>query len=1067
MTSLSFLIQQTATPALSTTFQLSNQKFHQLDQHRHMGRNDGNKQFFKTRAPTQKKKKQYHKRMREMHHQQVGRHSKPGFKAGPRREYFEDEFQFKLDRARGKIPAAPTADDLEYDFGDALVDDLMGNSAHLSASPTPKPVYLGRQYAKHYSKVSGLMQEYHAHLQLAKSTTQGTNANANANANANETETALALAPPLPTDKEISYLLKSYRDRNSNKYRPLGIVKALRHLVTDIRLPTSIFEEKTYAALMSCAASPKEARRIMKMMEENGQPVDAYIYSILVDIHSKRGDFRGADEVLSEMRLEGIEPTLAAYTSLLAACYKVINTGSMPQQIKAEAGTLAWDRWKEAKINDLEPDVMAYGAIIRIMAARGLPERALNIIEEMQIKGVQPTTLIFSGALNAVARSHANALRFEGGRSKKNKRREKIAAHHGKMARNIVILAERASVEQDDGFVSALMMCAGTAGDSATVKAIYLASEVRKLEDMRKIGGSEHLQMLRGKNPVDNNSNVETSYTSKSNSDQGTSLVPQEGSPSLPSQLSYNPQKRRRDTRKLNALVSANARAVENRGLGNLWGGRENKGYLCENSLRMIQQRYVPQYVDKSIPGISGTDSGLASMVWDDEDVEKMGKRLRRKKFMGLLEDTDDNRMDELDPTLYRLFAEDEDALFDEEQKDGQEEESAQQRFESFKFEGRKLFKGGVQGGSSTRNSEAISAETTEPLTNVSDEKDDDNDDEDEDDINGIELQNMMDAENELRKTMEATDIDEATLQRMMDSDDIDEANLQSMLGVNGISEIDFEKMLDDENSEEGMSDKERDLFDKIMSEEGMSAEEKDLFGKMMSEFENESDDDDDDDDDEEEMSEEEEALFEKMMSEFDSESDDDDDDDFEVTTEEVFQLESPEDALGNKLAPFAKGNGSTFEVVETSDSRVALPEDADDLDVVLYGLPQSRIDTVRDEFERNLGSPSMIRLVPMLRENMPEEVHKEWLVSKNLRDANVVMQMAEDDGIVDVQMMNSMLQVFAYSNKVEEALEYYENEFEAKNKVRLPCFQNITSAPLRCVPFSHFFSSAATKFIQ
>ena len=82
------------------------------------------------------------------------------------------------------------------------------------------------------------------------------------------------------------------------------------------------------------------------------------------------------------MKFEGIDPTLAAYTSLMAACYKAINTASIPISIKAEAGKLAWERWKELRINGLDPDVMCYGAIIRIMAARGLPERAINLIEE-------------------------------------------------------------------------------------------------------------------------------------------------------------------------------------------------------------------------------------------------------------------------------------------------------------------------------------------------------------------------------------------------------------------------------------------------------------------------------------------------------------------------------------------------------------------------------------------------------------------------------------------------------------------------------------------------------------
>ena len=79
----------------------------------------------------------------------------------------------------------------------------------------------------------------------------------------------------------------------------------------------------------------------MKLMEDNDVPIDTYIYSILVDIYAKRGDYKSADGVISEMRLEGIQPTLPAYTSLLAACYKSVNSATVPQKVKAEAASLA------------------------------------------------------------------------------------------------------------------------------------------------------------------------------------------------------------------------------------------------------------------------------------------------------------------------------------------------------------------------------------------------------------------------------------------------------------------------------------------------------------------------------------------------------------------------------------------------------------------------------------------------------------------------------------------------------------------------------------------------------
>lgn len=867
----SFISQQRLTPKChDETFYFTNDRMHQLQQQRYMGRKDGNKSFYKVRSPTRKQKKKYHKRKREEHQYNVERHSKPGAKAGPRREFIENEFQHLVDRAQGIVPLDDEKH-IEYDYGNALVDDLIGNSAHLSSTPTPKPLYIGNQHEKHLERVSKMMIEYNNHLQLVASC-------------GDDKEQMDALSePPLPTDTQISLLIRSYRDKNSTKTKKPGIINALRHIITDAKVPTTLFGSKTYSSLMLCAASPMEARRIMKMMHENKVDIDAYIYSILIDIYAKQGDFRGADDIFSEMRYEGIDPSLPAFTSLLAACYKLVNNATTPRAIKKEAGDLAWNRWKELKIIGLEPDVLCYGAIIRIMAARGLPEQAMNLIEEMQLNQIKPTTLIFTSALKAVARSHANALRFEGGKSKKNKRREQITAHHGKMTRRLVVLAEQAQVEQDEGYIAALMMCAGTAGDTATVKAIYLAHEVQKLEHLRTIGGPEHLLRLQGKDPT----YQEPMLNSISNQIQDKLMIQESGEDknmglalkdSSSEFLPSRERKWKKDTRILTALLQANANAITSKGLGSIWVGRENKGYLCENSLRMIQQRYIPQYVDKSIPGMDGTESGLSSMVWDDEDVEKMGKRLRRKKFMGLLEDTEDNRIDELDPMLYRLFVEDKDDLFD---SDDDTENGNESYEDSYHFDGSGAL------NESDKNLPALRVGRIEKSEDV---------------------QEMM---------------------KEMDLDDIFND------GHDGTDSIDLNNSLPETRISQNPAPK------------------------------------------------------------------------FDIVEEEYDTVSSPLTQLDSEI------------------------EIKDDLDIVLYGLPSTRIEKVRSEFKRNLGMPSMLRLVPLLRENMPENITRDWLIQKNIKDARIVVNKAENEGVLNDHMRQSMLQVYAQGKNPLQALDYYTNEIK------------------------------------
>lgn len=864
------------------TFQFSNNKLYDLQQQRHMGRRDGNKAFYETRPPTRKQTKTYYKRKREEHEYNISRHSKPGSKAGPRREYIQDEFQHLVDSARGLVPLKDERL-VDYDYGNALVDDLIGNSSHLSSTPTPKPLYIANQYIKHFERITKMMNDYRHYLKIEES-----------GMDTNDPKSLEIIPPPLPTDSQISLLIRSYRDRHSTKTQKLGIANALRHLITDAKLPTKLFGEKTYSSLMLCASTPNEARRVMKMMQENKITVDSYIYSILVDIHAKAGDFRGADNVLNEMRYEGIEPTLPAYTSMLAACYKLVNNVTTPRAIKSEAAELAWNRWKELKIIGLQPDVLCYGAIIRIMAARGLPEQAINLIEDMHMNEIKPTTLIFTSALKAVARSHSNALRFEGGKSKKHKRRELITAHHGKMARQLVIMAEQSQVVQDDGYISALMNCASVAGDAATTKAIYIANEVQKLEQLRTIGDRDHLLQLRGNISRSQSSEFQNalvidekeSFIPENSESTRTALLSLDCQPSAPPRsMYYHDQTLKKDTRTLTALLQANANALSSNGMGTLWAGKQNKGYLCENSLRFIQQRDLPKYMDKSIPGIDGSSSGLNSVVWDDEEDKIIGKRLKKKKFMGVLHDTEENRIDELDPMLYRLFVENKDDLFDTDDNSKDDDDSYQ---DSFHFQDGKLI--------------------SEP--------------------------------EQQEKNRHSSDLEKSHEIQIL----IDEMNLD---------DVDFYK---------------RD-------------------GKLCS----------------------------------------DPSGNIHAHADAIEVINHLDEAFSNR-------DNNTVDNVTPSIHGVQSHSELqvkDDLDIVLLGLPQSRIQKVRDEFKRNLGKPSMLRLVPLLRENIPDDITRDWLLQKNIRDARTVFDKASADGVLNDHMKQSMLQVYAKGKNIKAAVDFLKEYIE------------------------------------
>ena len=625
-------------------------------------RRDGNKSFLEPRKPTRKQKKVFRKRQQEVYFEKVGKHSPPNSKASVRRQH-DEEFRQDLLSWNPNLPVQ----DPTYDIGDALLDDLMGNTASLTSTPTPEPIYLGDKYSFYFNTVAHQMKRYKEAI-------------AQMDAESDQAAAVLDVSQ-LPSDHVISMVVRSYRDKHGTRLKPVGVAKVLSHLLKDLELPISAFGEETFTSVLTCCATPKEARRIFKLMKELQHPICSYSWSILVDIHAKLGDFQGCDEVMREMVMEGVAPSLPTYTSLLAACYKVSNSGHIPPKVRAEAGKLGWSKWKEMRIVGVEPDVMAYGAMLRLCAARGHAEHALNLLDEMHVFGVKPTTLCFSSALKAIARSHQIAIRFENGSSTHYRKRQEVAAHHGKMTRQVVIKAENAEVELDDGFIANLILCAGAAGDSATAKAIVLASEVRKLDHLRTIGSTEHLSQLAGNTTPDENARAIDAQLSdlfltesldaaetmaneamKTLTMSGTTSPPDNGDTYRKPQ-SFAEREYGKDSRVLSALMQACSQALDYRGLGSMWEGRDNKGYLCESSLLMLTVKPKPTYRDDSIPGITSTEVGISSLIFEEEDPDRMSKRLRRKKFDGITVDDSGTTLDDLDPDLYKMFEADDPAL--------------------------------------------------------------------------------------------------------------------------------------------------------------------------------------------------------------------------------------------------------------------------------------------------------------------------------------------------------------------------------------------------------------------
>ena len=608
---------------------------------------------------------------------------------------------------------------------------------------------------------------------------------------------------------------------------------------------------------------------------------------------------------------------------------------------------------------------MAYGAMLRLCAARGQPERAIGLLEDMERFEVKPTTLCFSAALRSVARSHETAIRFERGWSRRDMLRETTAAHHGKMARQIVILAEVTEVEHDDGFISALMLCTAAAGDSATTKAVLLASEVRKMDHLRTIGGSRQEAFENHDDDLQLESSEMTTAMTTTNIDAELAIGGK-------SQKSYNNNKDistytereyGKDTRVISALIHSCAQAMNKNGIGTMWAGRENLGSLDENSLRLITTRWEPSYVDTSVPGVSSTKVGIGALRrMDEKEKYEELKPGKRKKFRG-------------------LYIDDEDLITIDDIEDGDD--------------------------STDWNGE------NDTLVGEDDLFSDDNEP----------LQNLLEYQT---------------------SDHNDDEQQEDSVPQYTQSEV-FEKFLSELKDEATKNGEKFDLSE---------VEARELFDMMHDEF-LESDDDDDDDEDENEPSISEE--YDQFLAELKKQSEENDEkfDLNDVQVQELFDMmqnEYDDDSNENKrdIASYDEVGGNDLTTNDNENS--VLPEDKaskavlanidptqlskiEDLQSALPGMPLSRLKKIVDAYEETLGHPSMLKLVPILRETMPDTLSSGWLKRNNKKNADFALLKATEDGLVDSALLNSMLQVKANSGSLNEALEHHADHF-AKHKL-------------------------------
>jgi hypothetical protein len=107
---------------------------------------------------------------------------------------------------------------------------------------------------------------------------------------------------------------------------------------------------------------------------------------------------------------------------------------------------------------------------------------------------------------------------------------------------------------------------------------------------------------------------------------------------------------------------------------------------------------------------------------------------------------------------------------------------------------------------------------------------------------------------------------------------------------------------------------------------------------------------------------------------------------------------------------------------------------DLEELRALLPAFSNRRLRRVQKAFAKTLGDPSILDLVKISRENMPDYVTNTWLKQMSILTARFVMKQAIDDGLLDIHMLNGVLQLETASGRLDQAVDFHQTQFVANN---------------------------------
>ncbi|XP_057854501.1 pentatricopeptide repeat-containing protein At1g10910, chloroplastic isoform X2 [Cryptomeria japonica] len=181
-----------------------------------------------------------------------------------------------------------------------------------------------------------------------------------------------------------------------NAYAAKGKYEKAEKLIDEMKSSGIVPNKMPYCTIMHGLAEAgkiEEAQKVFNEMKIKGIKSDGYSYSVMISSYSKIGDFEKVKKLAMEMESIKVNYDLAMMNTLLKAYSRVGDMESVMRTLKK------MDKLK------ISPNWITFSTLISYFCEEELYDLALHTLEDMQIKGHQPTEKLCSPLITGLRES--------------------------------------------------------------------------------------------------------------------------------------------------------------------------------------------------------------------------------------------------------------------------------------------------------------------------------------------------------------------------------------------------------------------------------------------------------------------------------------------------------------------------------------------------------------------------------------------------------------------------------------------------------------------------------------